>query len=145
MLARSAPESGRTADRQLELLGAGQARGRSTRHGLRDGHESQRCVERQNDAVRGEILADRAVVVIVERRVLVRLVLVAGVPMFGVLPAGGQMIVVLAVPMMPMRFTLVRAAICRMRDSVVQRVCVAVMVSTDGVETGVPEQRDRTV
>ena len=76
---------------------------------------------------------------------LVRLVLVAGVPMFGVLPAGGQMIVVLAVPMMPMRFTLVRAAICRMRDSVVQRVCVAVMVSTDGVETGVPEQRDRTV
>ncbi len=145
MLARSALERGRTADRQLELLSTGWAAGGRIPHRLRDGSEVQVRVESQRDAVRGEILTDRAVVFIVQRRVPVRLVLVAGVPMFGVLPAGGRMIVVMAVPVMPVRRRAGRPAIGCCSHTVVQRVSVAMMMSADGVQTGVPQARDRSI
>jgi hypothetical protein len=83
--------------------------------------------------VRGKILADRAVIVIVQRRVPVRLVLVAGVPM-----GRGRMVVVMAVSAVPMRRSV-------RRDTIVERVSVAVMVSANGVQAGVSQGRDRPV
>jgi hypothetical protein len=129
----------------LKLLGAGQTRRCGAEHRLRGARHWQGSIERQNDAVRGEILADRAVVLIVQRLVLMRRVLVAGVAMRGVLMAGVRMTVVMALTAVPMRRGVLPHGLVRRRDMVFQRVRVAVRVSADDVQAGMPEERDRTV
>jgi hypothetical protein len=124
----------------LELLCAGQARRRRTPHRLRHRREAERGVESQDDAVCGKVLADRTVVFIVQRFVLVRLMPVPGVALVRV-----PMIVVVAAPAVRIRGRLTRGNVSRYRDIAMQRVCVAVMVTGDRVQAGMPQHRDRAV
>ena len=73
-----------------------------------------------------------------------RRVLVAGVAMRCVLVACVRVTVVMAAAV-PMGRGVLRRGLVRRRDVVFQRMCVAVVMTADNVQSGMPQQRDGTV
>lgn len=129
-----ASASGRAANGEQELLGPWQTGGGEDQDRLGRQASGKRLALRQHPALGGKVLADRAVVVVVERAVIV-----AGVLGVGRRLSGGGMVVVVVV---------VTAAVIVVVAGSGRRVvfeAVGVVMSSDGVEAGVPEERNRAV